>query len=101
MQDLFHIFIQIAEISSVEQQSPPLISIKNENENELQINNNKENPNKSPLDFPISILQQFDIKSLSDHLLFALQLYHRWCLRAVTFSKYPKRPQSKPIQMNV
>ncbi|XP_064641548.1 integrator complex subunit 8-like [Lineus longissimus] len=33
-----------------------------------------------------------DISALPDHILFAIQLYHRWCIRAVIKDSYPTKP---------
>jgi hypothetical protein len=44
---------------------------------------------------------QLPIDQIEKHTLFALQLLNRWCIRAVIFSKFPKRPISKSIAVNV
>jgi hypothetical protein len=38
---------------------------------------------------------QLDLSALEAPSLFALQLLHRWCLRVVVFSKFPKKPPVK------
>ena len=44
---------------------------------------------------------QLDIKTIENHALFALQLLHRWCLRSVIFSRFPKKPPTKSITVNM
>ena len=44
---------------------------------------------------------QLDLKQVENHALFALQLLHRWCLRTVIFSKFPKKPPTKSIPINM
>ncbi len=44
---------------------------------------------------------QLEIEKLDNYSLFALQLLHRWCIRIIVFSKYPKRPQTKTAIINV
>ncbi len=48
-----------------------------------------------------SLHYQLDIKQIEYHALFALQLLHRWCLRSVIFSKFPKKPLTKSITVNM
>jgi hypothetical protein len=38
-----------------------------------------------------------DIAGLPDHILFAIQAYHRWCIRAVIKDSYP----TKPARVNI
>ena len=38
---------------------------------------------------------QLEIERLDDQSVFALQLLHRWCVRVIIFSKYPKRANAK------
>jgi hypothetical protein len=38
---------------------------------------------------------QLDLATLQPQTIFALQLLHRWCLRVVIFSKFPKKPPTK------
>ena len=44
---------------------------------------------------------QLEIEKLDNYSLFALQLLHRWCIRIIVFSKFPKRPQTKTAIINV
>ena len=44
---------------------------------------------------------QLDINKLENHCIFALQLLHRWCLRVVVFSKFPKKPPTKVVPINL
>jgi hypothetical protein len=43
---------------------------------------------KCPRELDINDLCGPDLSELQDHNLFALQLFHRWCLRVFIFSKY-------------
>jgi hypothetical protein len=43
---------------------------------------------KCPRELDINDLCGPDLADLQDHNLFALQLFHRWCLRVFIFSKY-------------
>ena len=44
-----------------------------------------------------SLHSQLDLSSLEPQNVFALQLLHRWCLRVVIFSRFPKKPPTKSI----
>lgn len=47
---------------------------------------------------PHSLLE---LDKLEKPALFSLQLLHRWCLRVVIFSRFPKKPPTKSIQVNL
>ncbi|CAF0894283.1 unnamed protein product [Brachionus calyciflorus] len=44
---------------------------------------------------------QLELDKLENQTLFALQLLHRWCIRSVIFSKFPKKPPTKPVSVNM
>jgi hypothetical protein len=51
---------------------------------------------------PTNLLHStLDISKLKGYCLFALQLLHRWCLRVVLFSKFPKKPPTKLVPINL
>lgn len=42
-----------------------------------------------------------ELDKLDKATLFSLQLLHRWCLRVVIFSRFPKKPPTKSIPVNL